>query len=297
MSRLLIFFGVYEQEKSYAGTTLSRLLDILAQHDVHVAVQDDASASQVGQRLVDEFRSRVPIRLIRLERSLGYHGTYERAVSFLDRAVGWGEDYDYLIRVDADLHFCTPKLNEVLASPQLPKRGMVGPTIDMRCRDYLLFLVDQLPCGLMRSLNDGIMSHSWVLRRKRPVWWHDIGRRSLLHGFRGKMVPGVLQIIAWRSIKAMAERGWLSRSRASTGLVFQDDLIITAMVKALGDPVIEISDVVKDFKYELFLHNSSTASDILRSGYDLIHPLKDNDWAHALRKTLSQQPCRPSSPG
>ena len=289
MSRLLIFYGVYEQEKSFAGAALANLLDILNQHEVHVAIQDDASPSQVGQRLVDEFSSRVPVRLIRLERSLGYHGTYERALSFLDRALTWGEEYDFLIRVDADLQFCTRRLSEVFSSPQLPNAGMVGPTIDMRWRDYALFLADQLPFGLMRTVSDGVMSHDWSLCRTRPVWWHDIGRLSILHGFRGRMIPGVLQIIAWRSMAAMAARGWFSRPRSSTGLVFQDDLILTAMVKAVGHPVLDISDVVRDFKYELFLREGTTAADILQCGLDLVHPLKDNDWAHGLRTSLRQR--------
>lgn len=166
---------------------------------------------------------------------------------------------------------------------------MVGPTIEMRLRDFALFLADQLPFGLKRTVNDGVMSHDWALRRTRPVWWHDIGRLSLLNGFRGRMVPGVLQIIAWRSIVEMANRGWLSRPRSSTGLIFQDDLVLTAMVKALGHAVLDISDVVDNFKCELFLAENATAADVIERGLDLVHPLKDNDWAHSLREVLQKR--------
>jgi hypothetical protein len=85
---------------------------------------------------------------------------------------------------------------------------------------------------------------------------------------------------------SMAAKGWLSRSRSSTGLIFQDDLIWSVMVQALGHPLVDISDVVPGFRYDLFLPRDTPADQILRKGLDLVHPLKNNAWAHELRQQL-----------
>jgi hypothetical protein len=286
--RLLIFYGVYEAERSFAHVCLEQLLDILSGHTVHVGIQDDASPSRLGDRLAERVRPRLGdrVRVVRLDRSLGYHGMYERVLGFLDFACTWGETFDYVLRVDPDLHFCTHRLAEVFDRSLLPEVGLFGPTLAMRRRDFTLFLADLLPVGFRRRLKDGGMEHGWELARTYPVWWSDIGRRAVRNGFRGRIVTGSFGALSWRSVLQMRERGWFSRSRERSGLVFQDDVVTSAMVHALGHPLLDFREVLPTWNNELCLRPTDTADDVRRRGLDLVHALKNEPWAHALREKL-----------
>jgi hypothetical protein len=293
--RLLIFFGVYEAERSFAHVCLEQLLDILRDHTVHVAIQDDASPSQLGDRLAEGVRPRLGdrVRVVRLERSLGFHGMYERVLGFLGRASTWGETFDYVLRVDPDLHFCSRRLADLFDGShgsRLPEVGIVGPTLAMRRRDFALYLADLLPAGFRRRLNDGVMEHRWELARTRPVWWSDIGRQAVRNGFRGRIVSGAFQILSWRSVLEMKQRGWLSRPRERSGLVFQDDVVSATFVRALGHPLLDIREVLPTWSTELFLRPTATAAEVRRRGLDLVHALKNEPWAHALRQELILEP-------
>jgi hypothetical protein len=286
MSRLLIFYGVYEKERAFAAHTLSQLLDVLEGHDVHLAVQDDASPSHLGQRLKDAFSSRVPTRLIRLHRSLGYFGTFDRTMSFLHQATTWGERYDYVLRVDPDIMLGTPRIRDLFAPGRLPPLGMVGPTLMLRKRDLVLFAADLLPAGFRRRVRDSGIDRKWELRRFSPVFWSDIGRQSLLRGFRGRIAAGVFQVIAWDTVLAWENAGWLARPRTGTGLMLQDDVLLSMMVVAAGHPLIDFEERLPGFRAELFMGPSNTAEGVRRRGVDLLHPLKDTEWANRLRADL-----------
>ncbi len=283
--RLLVFYGVYEAERSFAAATLAGLLDVLSDHDVTVDIQDDASPSHLGRTLARQFSKRARVRSSRLERSLGYHGMAERVVSFFHRTAASGESYDYVLRVDADLHFASRRLGALIASKRMPDRGLVGHLFSMRKRDYALWLADLTPAGLRRHVRkDGLMEHHWELRRTRPVWWSDIGRSALRRGFRGRMAAGGFQILSWPTLMELHDRGWLRRDRRSTGFIFQDDVLTTTMVQALGHPIVDLGEVDDEWKADLGLF-PGTPIDELRS-LDLLHPLKDNAWAHEVRASL-----------
>jgi hypothetical protein len=292
--RLLVFFGVYEAEASFAHVCLDQILDILRDHTVHLVIQDDASPSRLGDRLAAGVRARLGdrVRVVRIERSLGFHGFYERRLSMLDQATQWGETFDYVVQLDPDLHFCSRKLAEVLQSPRLPELGIVGPAVQMRKRDYLLFLADFLPAGFRRRHKGELLEHPWELRRVRRVWWHDIGWQALRGGFRGRIVTGALQVLSWKSVLAMRDRGWLSRRRRPVGLIYQDDVLIASFLAALGHPLRDLQEVVPTWKAEMFLAATTTAEEIRRRGFDLIHALKNDAWAHALREQLPLPPVR-----
>jgi hypothetical protein len=286
VSRLLIFYGVYEKERAFAAHTLTQLLDVLEGHEVHVAVQDDASPSHLGQQLKDAFSARAPTRVIRLHRSMGYFGTFERTMSFLHHATTWGDRYDYVLRVDPDISLGSPRMRDLFAPGRLPTLGMIGPTMTLRKRDLVLFAADLFPAGFRRRVRESGIDRKWELRRSSPVFWSDIGRRSLLRGFRGRIVAGMFQVIAWDTVLAMENAGWLSRPRRGTGLMLQDDVLLSMMVVAAGHPLFDFEERLPGFRAEMFLGSATTAEEVRRRGVDLLHPLKDAEWANRLRTEL-----------
>jgi hypothetical protein len=122
-----------------------------------------------------------------------------------------------------------------LQSSRLPELSIVGPAVQMRKRDYLLFLADFLPAGFRRRHKGDLLEHPWEPRRMCRVWWHDIGWQALRGGFRGRIVTGALQVLSWKSVLAMRDRGWLSRRRRPVGLIYQDDVLMASFLSPRSD--------------------------------------------------------------
>jgi hypothetical protein len=295
--RILVFFCVYEAERSFAAGTLAQLLDVWNHCDLTLHIQDDASPSYLGHGLAKQFAERVPIRVTRVERSLGYHGLLEHWLSFLHNCAACAKRYDYVVRVDADIHLASRRLAHIFHPDRSPSNGILGHTLVMRHRDFLLWMADLAPAGMRRKLHaDGRMEHRWEFRRTRPVWWSDIGWTALRRGFRGRIVTGPLQILAWPTLVAIDQRGWLARPRRATGFIFQDDVLLSMMVHAVGHPIMDIRKIIDGWNATCFLTPGTPIQSILASRFDFLHPLKNSSWADEVRAAMPLPPPRGESP-
>ena len=288
--KLLIFYGLHEGEKSIAAHALGQLLAILAGHEVDVLILDDASSSRVGEKTKARFaiQGLGRIDVLRLEHSTGYRGSIDRTFSALQWVAQTGRAYDYVLRVDADVHFCRPDLANLFAPGVLPAQGLIGQPLVMRSRDFVQVWADVLPVGFRRRHTaDGKIEHQWEFKRFHPVWWHNIGWCALANGFRGVIVPGCFIIIAGTTLAAFQSRGWLNRPRTSLGLAFGDDTILALATRAVGHPVIDARTLVPDWSCNLFITPETTAATVRAAGHYFIHPLKDVAWANELRQALT----------
>ncbi len=288
--KLAVFFGVYEAEKEFARHTLGQLLDILGQHEVHVLVLDDASASRLGDSLAQSFssKSHVHIEVLRLEKSSGFRGAMDRTLFAFRHLAKAQKQFDYVLRVDADLFFNRKDLARIFASERLPEHGMIGTFANFRWRDYLLFLADLLPMGFRRKYAGGVIEHKWELKRWKPVWWGDLGLKALIHGFRRRFIGGSFQIISGKTLAELLKRGWLDRKPlANMGLIFGEDIMSNVLVKAVGHPLVDIADLVPDWSCDMALQPGQMDSEQIQSkAYYLVHPLKGDAWALKLRRDL-----------
>ena len=290
--KLLVFYGLYEGEKVSAPLALGQLLAILAGHEVDVLILDDASPSHIGEQMKARFAGQGAGRIdvLRLEHSTGYRGSIDRTFSALQWAVQTGRAYDYVLRVDADVHFCRPDLANLFAPGVLPTQGIIGQPLVMRSRDFAQVWADVLPVGFRRRrTDDSKIEHQWELKRGRPVWWHNIGWRALANGFRGVIIPGCFIIIAGATLAALHNRGWLDRPRTSLGLAFGDDTILALATRAIGHPVIDARTLMPDWSCCLFITTETTSATVRAAGHYFIHPLKDVAWANELRQALTHE--------
>jgi hypothetical protein len=287
-----VFFGVYEAEKTFAQQTLGQLLDILQSHDVHVLVLDDASPSFVGKSLQAAFvgRQRVTFEVIRNEKSSGFRGAMDRTLFAFRHLAGNPQEFDYILRVDADLFFNRKDLAGIFESGLLPKQGMVGTFAEFRGRDFIQLLADLLPLGFRRRQVNGVVEHKWELKRMRPVWWWDLGLRAIMNGFRRRFIGGPFQIIAGTTLREWAGRGWLDRKPlAGLGLVFGEDVMSNVLVKALNHPLVDLAELVPDWACDMAINPHKGGPEFIQANrYYLVHPLKGDAWGLRLRQELER---------
>lgn len=112
--------------------------------------------------------------------------------------------------------------------------------------------------------------------------WVDALRR----GFQGRIVTGPLQILAWPTLIAIGQRGWLARRRRPTGFIFQDDVLLATMVHAIAHPILDIRQFIDGWNATCFLTPDTPIPSILASHFDFLHPLKNSSWAHQVRAAL-----------
>ena len=288
--KLLILYGVYEAEKPFAPHAVCKCLNILKEHDIDVFITDDASPSFLGERLKTVIKKQAiaqNVHIWRIEKSTGFRGAMERTIGAFKRIASMDTLYDFVIRLDSDVHFCRNDLDRIFNSKRMEKIGVWGELLKMRYRDFILYIVDAImPFGFKRKQKDEKYEHKWEFSRFKSVWWSDIGRKALLNGFRGVFVPGSFQIIAGQTILDMSKQGWLTRENSPLGLVFGEDVITNTMALALNHPVRSIRELVPDWSCELFISPNETVDSIKNQGHFFIHPLKDTPWAHALRSAF-----------
>lgn len=280
--RLLILLPVYEPEARIAPKTLNRFLELAGEHDISLHITDDASPQFIGNALQTEFSDRISfIHVERLERSAGYLGTSERTLSALSWAASRVDHYDYVLRLDCDVHFLGDGLTKLLRSPALPRTGMVGPRIKMRSKDFAAVLLDLLPFGYRRTPGQYGLTKEITASRLTPVWWSKPGRAALANGWWREVVVGAFQLMSAETLKTISESGYLNICRSRTGLIFQDDVLTTMLVRAIGHPVLDCAEM--DLPFTMFLPSNSTEDAVRASGKVLLHPLKDTAWANRIR--------------
>ena len=287
--KLLIYYGLCEGEKAIAPLALHQLLSILSGHEVDILFLDDATPSQVGERMAAHFADQIPgkIDVVRLKKSVGARGCIGRVFGVLRWVAQSGRHYDHILRVDADLHFCRRDLAALFEPGVLPTQGICGQTFTMRPRDFAQVIVDVLPMGFRRRrAANGKLEHDWQLRRLLPVWWHDFGMLALLRGFRGQIIPGSFIIISGAMVAAMHAKGWLDRDHERLGLAFGDDTVLAMATVALGQPMTDARDLLHDWSCEIFLRPDASAAEVKANGRYFIHPMKDVPWANTLREAL-----------
>lgn len=288
--KLAVFFGVYEAEKDFAHQTLGQLLEILQQHDVHVFVLDDASASRIGEALAQAYagRNQVSFEVVRIEKSSGFRGAMDRTLFAFRHLASTAQDYDYILRVDADLFFNRKELARLFESDRLPKTGMVGTFTRFRARDYVQLFMDLLPFGFRRRKVDGVIEHKWEFSRSKPVWWWDLGFRAFWNGFDCTFVGGPFQIVSGQTLAELSAKGWLDRQPLlGLGLVFGEDVMSNILVKALNHPLTDIASLVADWSCDMAYNpRKGDWQEIQAQGYYLVHPLKGDAWAMQVRRQL-----------
>jgi hypothetical protein len=288
--KFAVFFGVYEAEKSFAQNTLGQLLDILRQHEVYVLILDDASSSHVGDKLIKAFGDRynVHLELVRNERSSGFRGAMDRTLFAFRHISLINQTFDYILRVDADLFFNRKDLARLFDSGLLPAQGLVGTTAKFRWRDLIQFLADLLPFGFRRRQRQAVVEHQWEFKRIRPVWWWDLGLRSLLHGFKRNFIGGSFQIIAGSTFYELSTRGWLTRKPLEgLGLVFGEDVMSNVLVKALNHPLVDLAELLPDWTCDMAINSHKGDSESIQANrYYLVHPLKGDAWGLRVRQEL-----------
>lgn len=290
--RVLALMMACENDKNLARRTLGQVVGFFEEHELDVLVFDDASSSRCGDALAREFQPRIPGKLQTMvaNESKGFYRILENTMDMLKAVTSSGQRYDYVVKVDPDVHFCNHLLSQVFEGATLPSRGLFGPVLRMRSRDHVQVLADMLPLGFRRRNRGGIIDHKWEFAGFRKVWWADIGRRALLHGWRGEFAPGSFYVLAWDTLIEMARHGYLDRDHTAMGMVFGDDVVISAMTRSLGHPIVGFRDLVPGWSSELFLREGATAAEIRAKRHAMIHPLKDRSWAHRLRDELTLKP-------
>lgn len=291
--KLLILFQVWEGDKNIAPLTLGQFLTIVSGHENDVLIFDDASPSRLGDRLATLFGGKGPGRIdvLRSEHSTGYTGTIDRLFEALHWVVRCGRTYDYIVKVEPDVHFCRRNLASLFDPGILPEFGIVGPTHRMALRHFVQVLADLLPAGIQRRRGPGgTIERDLEFKRFRPVWWQGIGWRALLRRFTGVMVPFPFVVISCKTLAAMNAQSWFDLQRSQIGAVFADDVVFTMAVQALGHGVVDISTLLSDWSCNLFISPTATAQTAREYWRDLIHPMKDTAWANALREELPLLP-------
>lgn len=287
--KLTAFVGVCEPEAAIAPVTIDQLVRICRGRgvDLSLAIRDDASPSRLGERLVAQFQPALshPIDLVRLEQSSGYYGAIDRTLDMFRHLAESGQGGDYVLRLDPDVHFCREDVGRLFDTRLLPVRGLVGPLLQMRPRDHVQVYLDLLPVGFRRREFDGRREHAWQLRR-RAVWFRRVALGAIRNGFRGQLVPGPFQLLAWPTLREIHARGYLRQPRRAWGLVFGEDILTNLLVRAVGHPVVDVRELVPDWRCELFLDESATAESLRMSANYFVHPLKDRAWAHAIRREV-----------
>ncbi len=289
--QIAVLFGVYEAEKDFAAQTLGSLLEVLRGHEIFVQIIDDGSPSELGAQLKARFAPlpNVALDVIRLPRPLGYYATQTRSQLGLKAIADRRVPFDFVLRVDADLFINRRDVGRLFEPGRLPAQGMTGMKLPYRLRDFLQLFLDILPFGFRRRKTAEGYIHAWEFKRTGSVWWWDIGLRALLHGFRREIFGGSFQVFCKETFAELARRGWFERDpHSQMGLVIGDDVINCLMVKALGHPFIDPSQVLPDWRYEIFVRPElGTWQEIAQQDHYLIHPLKADAWGRELRKNLS----------
>jgi hypothetical protein len=103
--RLLVCLMVCEKDGAIASRTSRQLVDFLGDHELHVLLFDDGSASHVGWALELQPRIGGCVSVVRAQEPRGYSRLAENFMQLLSHAASSGQSYDYVLRTDPDVHF------------------------------------------------------------------------------------------------------------------------------------------------------------------------------------------------
>ena len=89
-------------------------------------------------------------------------------------------------------------------------------------------------------------------------------------------MPGCFFVLGGETLRALDRSGYLGRSQACHGLLFNDDLILTACVYALRHPVVDLSLKSSHWGSSMFMSEETPLEVVLRQAPYVVHPLKNN---------------------
>jgi hypothetical protein len=286
--KIAILMVVCEGEYAIACDALKSLVSTCAQHEIVAFIVDDASPSLVGERVVNAIERAIGIQglCLRLPESLGYHGMAERLFIGLNFIVTGGLQFDLVIKLDPDVLVLRRDFEEFMMKHCASPTGLSGEMHWMHPRLRLSFLLDQLPVGFRRKAINRVMQHGGELSRVGPVWWSDIGRRAFLKGFRFRYVSGCFWVLGGETLRLLDAQGHLARSQERHGLLFNDDIILTTFVYALGHPVLDLSETSSHWGSSMFMSDQTPIEAVLKHAPYVVHPLKSHPSALLRRQEL-----------
>ena len=286
--KLLLILMVCEPDKVIADLMLEQLVDLCADVELHILIFDDASESLVGEQLKQKYSEQIQgdVEVLRCASNRGYYRLQRNLFDMLQHAVTTGVSYDYVLKVDPDVHFTDRRIAMLLDVHKLPDRGSIGHIFKVRKRELVQIFGDLLPFGFRRRKIKEKIDHQWQWRFYRKVWWSDIGRKAIFRRNIRWVAPGSFYLVAWDSVLEIASRGYLDRDHERIGLVFGEDLLLSILITAIGHPMTAFTDIDPDFKCALFLDESSSSAEVRAQRLYYIHPVKDTPAGIQLRRDL-----------
>ena len=286
--KILLLFMVCEKDKSIAKYLLDQLVDLCGDIDLHMLIYDDGSESHLGDTLRQEFADQITgqIEVIRSPSNRGYYRLQQNLLKMLRHTVASGVSYDFVMKIDPDVHFTDRRWAQLLDLSKLPPLGITGPIIKLRKRELVQIVGDLMPIGFRRRKINGQIDHKWQWRFYRKVWWRDIGWRAIFRKSIRYVAPGSCYLLAWESVIEMSSRGYFDRDHEEIGLIFAEDFLLTILTTSLGHPVTALSDIDPQFKCDIYIDPSSSVNEIREQNFYYIHPLKSTPEADQLRRSL-----------
>jgi hypothetical protein len=286
--KLALFLKVCEGEYEMAWDAMMSLVQSCQGANISLFVLDDASPSRVGKRLVDKFYKTTgnSVDCLELPQSLGYRGSGQRAFIGLNRIANSGKEFDMVVKIDADALVIRDDLGDFLEKSCPNGVGLYGEGNMMRWRDRILYLADFLPIGFKRKSTEQVIQREWELSRIYPVWWADLGMRSLFNGFQFKYIPGCFWYLGGKTLQKLKEVGYLSRDQNNYGFVFNDDLLLTTAVYAINHPVVDLTTISPHWKGSTFTSEETPLIEVKQLNPYVIHPLKNKPKAWERRTEL-----------
>ena len=288
--KLAVFMVVCEGEYEVGWEAALSLLRSCKEHDLSLFFLDDGSPSHVGRRLGERLQAErvFPTEYIELEKSLGFRGSARRAFLGLQHIARSGKNFDVVVKIDADALVLREDLGDFIASACPDGRGLFGEQHAMRWRDRLLYVADQLPAGFNRQVIDGTIQRRWRLSRTKPVWWSDLARRALRNGFRFQYIPGCFWFIGGQTLFTLDAAGFLERDQTVHGFVFNDDLLLTTAVLAVGHPIVDLATLTPSFGGTMGMSERVPLDEVIRRRPFVVHPLKNKPEAWKRREELRE---------
>jgi hypothetical protein len=286
--RIAVVTFTYEGDRQIAFELLESLVTSFQGERFDLFLTDDASASRVGDRVLDWAHQRgIAATCLRDEQSQGFRGAVDRTIRVLSTIAAHPARYDVILRIDTDALVIREGLALELLRTCTDPRGLYGVVKYMRPRDRIGLLADLLPVGLKRRSTNGQIEHGYGPRRVRPVWWWGAGLKALVKGFDFGFVEGSCYALGGQVPAELARHGYLGMyRRGGHGLITsEEDIIVTILCRAAGLPLYELDKRDRSWRDV----NTIGERALDRGVEDLpfvIHPLKPTPEGAALRARL-----------
>lgn len=287
-AKFAVMTFTYEGDQGIVFDMLESLTKSFKQDRFDLFITDDASPSQVGQKVIEWGRARgIKVTCHREEQNQGFRGAVERTLRLLQLIADAPVQYDVILRIDTDALVIREGLDVALRNACDDPRALYGVIKYMRPRDRLGLLSDLLPIGLKRRSNGAKIEREYRPNRMHPVWWWSIGLNAFLRGFDFGFVEGSCYAMGGRLPAELAKRGMLKRySRGRHGLITsEEDIVVTMMCRAAGLPFRHLDKHDKSWRDVNVLGERVLTKELHELPY-VVHALKPDAKGAALRAKI-----------